>query len=140
MKPQLSIPKTLIFIFIALIASLMFSCKQLYIDPLPEPVYMKLDKGDTAIVKFTLYSNRVPYIWKRRVNGAWVEDTIKVNAVYRYESYDKLNLGYGYWVTMNLSGKPTDSLSIKAVCRGKETQMSSPKGQSAAYVLLNNLK
>lgn len=95
--------------------------------------------SDTS-VKFTLYSKRVPYIWKRVVNGKWVQDTIKTNNAVKYEPYDKRNLGIGYWATMNLNGKSTDSLHIIGEYKGKMTQMASLKGQSAAYCLLDAIK
>lgn len=129
--------KKLLFILIASVAFV--SCDKLYIDPIPEPVLSRLE-ADTSVVKFTLHSKRVPFIWKRRVEGVWVEDTIKVNQVFRYEIFDPRNYGYGYWVTMNLSGISTDSLYIKAECHGKTTQMSSLRGQSAAYVLIDNVR
>ncbi len=91
-------------------------------------------------VKFTLYSKRVPYIWKRKVNLVWVQDTIRTNNAVVYEPFDTRNLGAGYWVTMNLAGLPTDSLHIKGEYNGRITQMSSPVRQSAAYVLLDNLQ
>jgi hypothetical protein len=93
-----------------------------------------------TLVKFTLYSKRVPYIWKRVVEGDWVQDTIKTNSAVRYEPFDADNYGYGYWVTMNLNGQPTDSLHIKGEYKGKSTEMSSLPGQSAAYVLLDDLE
>jgi hypothetical protein len=108
----------------------------------PEPVQsitQQLSASDT-LVKFTLYSKRVPYIWKRVVNNNWVEDTIKTNGAVRYEPFDSANFGYGYWATMNLAGLPTDSLHIIGQYKNKTTQMASPKYQSAAYVLLDDLK
>lgn len=93
-----------------------------------------------TLVKFTLYSKRVPYIWKRMVKNVWVQDTIKTNNAVKYEPFDTKNLGTGYWVTMNLKGISTDSLHIIGEYKGKMTQMASPKGQSAAYALLDNIK
>lgn len=94
----------------------------------------------TNDVKFTLYSNRVPFIWKRVVNGIWVQDSIKTNNAVVYEPYDTRNMGIGYFVTMNLSGKPTDSLHIKAEYGLKVSEMSSVKGQSFAFVKLDDLR
>lgn len=108
--------------------------------PLPSaPSAPVLSPSDT-LVKFTLYSKRTPYIWKRVVAGYWVQDTIKTNSAVKYEPFDSTNFGYGYWVTMNLAGISTDSLHITGQYKNKTTQMASPKYQSAAYVLLDNLK
>ncbi len=111
-------------------------------DAAPEPVTPAppaLNPNDT-LVKFTLYSKRTPYIWKRMVNNSWVQDTIKTNSAVRYEPFVTANFGIGYWVTMNLAGISTDSLHITGEYRNKITQMTSLKYQSAAYVLLDNLK
>lgn len=97
-------------------------------------------EDDTTLVKFTLYSNRVPYIWKRVVNGNWMQDTIKTNDAVRYEPYDTRNMGIGYFVTMNTSGRSTDVLSIKADYQGKTTSMNSVSGQSFAFVKLDDLR
>jgi hypothetical protein len=108
----------------------------------PEPVIPSgptLSANDT-LVKFTLYSKRVPYIWKRVVAGNWVQDTIKTNGAVKYEPFDSSNFGIGYWATMNLAGVSTDSLHIIGEYKGKLTQMASVKYQSAAYVLLDNLR
>lgn len=119
---------------------LISSCTKTIVDPVsPPPTQVTVNPHDT-MVKFTLYSKRVPYIWKRVVNTVWVQDTIKTNDAIRYENYDVRNLGIGYWATMNLAGINTDSMHIKAEYKGKTTQMSSLPHLSAAYVLLDNVK
>ena len=106
----------------------------------PHPTNPTPTVDHTNDVKFTLYSNRVPYIWKRVVNGNWVQDSIKTNDAVVYEPYDTRNMGIGYFVTMNTSGKSTDSLHIKAEYQGRTAEMSSVKLQSFAYVKLDDLK
>ncbi len=128
--------KKIIYFIIALVV--IVACKKQEVVPdslVSAPIIIAND----TLVKFTLYSNRIPYIWKRVVKSKWVQDTIKTNAAIKYEPFDSLNFGYGYWVTMNLAGKSTDSLHITGEYKGKTTQMASPKYQSAAYVLLDNL-
>src|SRR6267378_2918741 len=128
-------------LFIA-IAAISFNCsKKEDVTPTaqPAPQQQQINATDT-LVKFTLFSNRVPFIYKRMVHKVWVQDTIKTNNAVRYETFDTYNYGYGYWVTMNLAGKSTDSLHITGEYKGKITQMSSPKYQSAAYVLIDNIK
>lgn len=122
-------------LYVAVMAMFLTSCKK---DDAAEEVKPAVKASDTCVV-FTMYSKRVPYIWKRMVNRAWVQDTIKTNHATRYEPYDTRNNGIGYWVTMNLAGIPTDSLYISAEYKGKETHMSSLPRQSAAYVLLDNV-
>lgn len=95
---------------------------------------------DPTMVKFTLYSNRVPYIWKRVVNGNWIQDTIKANDAIKYEPYDTRNMGIGYFVTFNTSGKNTDVMSIRADYQGKSASNNSVQGLSFAFVKLNDLK
>jgi hypothetical protein len=97
-------------------------------------------EDDTTLVKFTLYSNRVPYIWKRVVNGNWMQDTIKDNNAVRYEPYDTRNMGVGYFVTMNTSGRNTDVMSIRADYQGKSALNNSAQGLSFAFVKLDNLR
>jgi len=134
--------KILILLFTAVALFFIVSCEKsedvipqdAIASPTPPP-----NPNDT-LVKFTLYSNCVPYIWKRMVNLVWVQDTIKTNNAVRYEPFDKKHYGYGYWGTMNLAGIPTDSIHIIGEYKGKITQMASLKYQSAAYVLLDNIK
>ncbi len=97
-------------------------------------------EDDTTLVKFTLYSNRVPYIWKRVVNGNWMQDTIKTNSAVRYEPYDTRNMGIGYFATMNTSGQNTDVMSIRADYQHKSALNNSAQGMSHAFVRLNDLK
>lgn len=138
-------------LFILSIVFIMTSCGEE--DPQPSQPAVQVivipqpDNNDTITdpvtdgkVKFTLYSNRVPYIWKRVVNGNWIQDSIKTNNAVVYEPYDTRNMGIGYFVTMNTSGKQTDSLHIKAEYNGKVTQMASVKLQSFAFVKLDDLK
>ncbi len=123
------------FLFAVVLLMIGFaSCQQE--DDMPTPQAAPLIARDT-LVKFTLYSKRVPYIWKREVKGVWVQDTIKTNNATKYEPYDTNNYGIGYWVTMNLNGIYTDSLHIIGEYNGRKTEMTSLKGQSAAYVLIN---
>jgi hypothetical protein len=128
------------------IAFLLTSCGE---DDAPQPqitatvidVTTNLNQeDDTTLVKFTLYSNRVPYIWKRVVNGNWVQDTIKTNNAVKYEPYDTRNLAYGYFVTFNTSGKNTDVMSIRADYQGKSASKNSVPGLSFAFVKLTDLK
>jgi hypothetical protein len=133
-----------IYLILVLFGLALFACDKEEITPnttviqdtTTGPVYNPND----SLVKFTLYSNRVPFIWKRVVNGLWLQDTIKTNNAVKYEPFITNNFGVGYWVTMNLAGIPSDSLHIIGEYKGKSTQMASPKYQSAAYVLLDNIK
>lgn len=128
-------------IFIILTILTVFACSKKEDDPQPNfRTTTVAPEDDTTLIKITMYSNRVPFIYHRQVNRKWVDDTIKTNAAVRYEAYDILNKGIGYWATMNLQGKNTDSLYIQMDYRGKTTHMSSLKGQSAAYVLIDNVK
>lgn len=134
------------------IAILVFSCGKKSNDPQPQQrtatVTTPADTTQPTVqptspdsaVMFTLYSNRVPYIWKRVVNTVWVQDTIKTNHAVRYEPYDTRNMGIGYFVTMNLAGQSKDSLHIIETYNGKTAQMASVKGQSFAFVKLDNVK
>lgn len=97
-------------------------------------------EDDTTLVKFTLYSNRVPYIWKRVVNGNWMQDTIKTNNAIKYEPYDTRNMGIGYFVTFNTSVKNTDVVSIRADYQGKMAINNSVQGLSFAFVKLDDLR
>jgi hypothetical protein len=130
--------KKLLFVF-ALLTMMACGEKEEVVPDQTVPNVTAPNPNDT-LVKFTLYSNRVPFIYKRMVNSVWVQDTIKTNNAVRYEPFDTDHYGYGYFVTMNLSGQPTDSLHIIGEYKGKLTQMASPKYQSAAYVLLDNVK
>jgi hypothetical protein len=131
--------KKLLLIFIAILSLTVFSCEEKDEVVPDQTVPNNFNPLDT-MVKFTLYSNRVPYIWKRMVNSNWVQDTIKTNNAVRYEAFDVDHFGYGYWVTMNLVGQSTDSLHIIGEYKGKTTQKASLKYQSAAYVLLDDIK
>lgn len=126
---------------LAVIICLLASCKKDNVSPVPAPATTtaQVNPHDTMI-KFTLYSNRTPYIWKREVKGVWVQDTIKTNNAVVYENWDSAQLGVGYWATMNTHGLTTDSLHIMAEYKGKTTQMSSLPHLSAAYVLEDNIK
>lgn len=129
-----TLSRSAIFLFTVALCWLGVACDNKADDPQPQPAPLVV--RDT-LVKFTLYSKRVPYIWKREIKGIWTQDTVKTNNAVKYEPYDNNNLGIGYWVTMNLAGISTDSLHIIGEYNGRTTQMSSLKGQSAAYVLLN---
>lgn len=120
-------------IIMALVVIFTTACKK------DDAARITINPSDTAVM-FTMYSKRVPYIWKRVVNGVWKQDTIRTNEAVRFEPYDTRNLGIGYWATMNLAGVPTDSLYIRADYKGRHTEMSSLRGQSAAYVLIDNVR
>ena len=116
---------------------MLYSCANPDDEPKPSAPAPTVDID--TLVKFTLYSKRVPYIWKREIKGAWVQDTIKTNNAVKYEVWDQLSYaqGVGYWVTMNTNGISTDSLHVMGAYKGRVTQMASLKGQSAAYVVLS---
>jgi len=134
-------------LFIALASILLTSCGE-DDEPIPQTNITatvigdttNTNETDTTLVKFTLYSNRVPYIWKRVVNGNWMQDTIKTNNAVRYEPYDTRNMGIGYFVTMNTSGLSTDVMSIRADYQHKSALNNSAQGMSHAFVRLNDLK
>ncbi len=127
------------------ITTLLFSCGSK--DDTPQPAQQITPTTPTghvlpadSAVMFTLYSKRVPYIWKRVVNTVWVQDTIKTNHATRYEPFDTRNMGIGYFVTMNLSGIKTDSMSIRIDYNNKSYLNTSVKGLSFAFVKLDNVK
>lgn len=124
---------------ILIISVVAFGCQKQNIDPAPQQSATVVQPTTDTLVKFTLYSKRVPYIWKREINGSWVQDTVKTNSAIKYEIFDQSNerQGFGYWATMNTFGISTDSLHIIGEYKGRITQMASIHGQSAAYVVLS---
>lgn len=134
-------------ISILIVSFMITSCGE---DDAPQPAQQSITAQQDTVtppadpnsdkVKFTLYSNRVPYIWKRVVNGKWVQDSIKTNSAIVYEPYDTRNMGIGYFVTFNTSGQNTDVMSIRADYNGKVAINNSVKGLSFAFVKLDDLK
>lgn len=122
--------------------ALLFSCGGKDDAPQPArqiPQTTHVLPADSAVM-FTLYSKRIPYIWKRVVNTVWVQDTIKTNHAVRYEPFDTRNMGIGYFATMNLSGINTDSMSVRIDYNGKSYTNISTKGLSFAFVRLDNVQ
>lgn len=124
------------------IVFLLASCGE---DDAPQPQTMNnptvIDpEDDPTMVKFTLYSNRVPFVFRREVNNVWKSDSIKTNNAVIYEPYDVRHLGAGFFVTHNTSGQSTDQLSIQADYQGKTTYSHSAQGLSFAFVLLDDLE
>lgn len=139
--------KILLIIFAIVIV---VSCKKNDVTPNTSNISTStITNANDTLVKFTIYSKRTPYLFEHpkgsysyqgvTISG-FIYDTIKTNSAVIYLPFDKKNFGIGYWVTMELSGIPTDSLSITAEYKGKTTYMVSHKGTSFAEVLLDDIK
>jgi len=75
--------------------------------------------SDSLNVGFTLHSNRTPYWFWRRVNGSALLTKINSKDTVIIDPYQKDNGMYKNIVTMQLTGKKGDYLSIKADYMGK---------------------
>ncbi len=142
------------------IASLAYSCQKKEDEPQPSASAIQeqpqvITPVDTTIgmVKITVWSNRAPYIYRRRhiyqkepIRIRWQEDSVKTNTKVFYETYynkqdNGLNhLEYALLATHSLSYIKGDSTRITAEYEGKKATNLSLSSQTFAIIYLEDLK